>query len=265
MKQVLIIGANSYIARSFVRYIKKKENEICVTTVHATNGEWMKEDLSNYDSVVIVAAIVHQKETVHNKELFFEVNYDLPIQIARKAKDEGVTQVVFFSTMAVYGKKASCITENTKPNPDTLYGKSKLQAECALQKLITKNFIITILRPPMVYGSGCKGNYNRLVKFANIVPIYPRIHNKRSRISIHNLCSYLDEVLQNPTSGIFKPQDEMYADTIEIIKEIRASHNKTTVFIPGFEKGIRYCLKFNSTLRKVFGDYYYQKEKEHGI
>lgn len=267
MKKILIIGSSSYIGNVFEKYIMNKyavhkekhlKDGMIIEKVHASNGDWKNVNYEQYEVVIILAAIVHQKETDCMAGLYQEVNCDMPIEIAKKAKKAGVKQLVFLSTAAVYGSSVVRITKNTVPDPDTMYGKSKLEAENKLKLMGTDEFKIAIIRPPMVYGQECKGNYTRLLKLATYNPIYPKIHNKRSMIHIDNLCTYLEDIIQNGSSGTFFPQDEAYADTIMIVKNIRRNQGKATFIVPGTAWLVRVAMKRVGALRKMFGDWYYE-------
>lgn len=266
MKKILIVGANSYIGNEFEKHIMNKcschdemqtKEQVIIEKVHASNGDWKYVNYEQYDVVIILAAIVHQKEKNGMEELYRQVNYNMPIDIATKAKSAGVKQLIFMSTAAVYGSAVTHITKDTEPNPDTLYGKSKLEAEYKLREMETEDFRVAIIRPPMVYGEGCKGNYTRLVKLATYNPIYPKIHNKRSMIHIENLCDYMEDIIQNSRGGLFLPQDEIYVDTIMMIKRIREAQGKRTIIIPGTAWLVKLAMKHVGVVRKMFGDWYY--------
>ena len=267
MKKILIVGANSYIGNAFEKYIMNKcadheefhsKDEIIIEKVQASNGDWKYVNYELYDVVIILAAIVHQKEKSGMEELYRQVNYNMPIEIAAKAKKAGVKQLIFMSTAAVYGSVVTHITKDTVPDPDTLYGKSKLEAEYKLKEMDTEEFRVAIIRPPMVYGEGCKGNYTRLVKLAMYNPIYPKIHNKRSMIRIENLCDYIEEIIQDNSSGLFLPQDESYVDTIMMIKSIRLIQGKRTILLPGTTWLVKIIMKRVGVVRKMFGDWFYE-------
>ena len=267
MKKILIVGANSYIGNAFEKYIMNKctdhevihsKEEIIIEKVQASNGDWKYVNYEQYNVVIILAAIVHQKEKSGMEELYRQVNYDMPIEIAAKAKSAGVKQLIFMSTAAVYSSTVTHITKDTVPNPDTLYGKSKLETEYKLKEMDTEKFRVAIIRPPMVYGEGCKGNYTRLVKLATFNPIYPKIHNKRSMISIDRICHYMEEIIRNGSSGTFLPQDEEYADTMMTIKRIRMAQGKRTFLVPGTAWLVKLAMKRVGAVRKMFGDWYYE-------
>ena len=102
------------------------------------------------------------------------MNRDLAYETARKAEGEGVGQFIFLSSMSVYGIENGVINKDTPLNPNTAYGKSKLEAEELIKKLEDESFIIAILRPPMVYGKDCRGNYPRLAGLALRTLIFQR-------------------------------------------------------------------------------------------
>ncbi len=290
MRKVLIIGANSYIGKSFQKYItsyysddmeqgcviKEKitkeeilkedirrdyiQENMTINLISASNGAWKQEDFSLYDVVLHLSGIVHRKETDDMEELYDKVNHRLAVAIANKAKENSVKQFILMSTAAVFGSKETHITIDTKPNPTTFYGKSKLAAEQDISKLQSKEFLVAIIRPPMVYGEGCKGNYPKLVKLAKLTPIFPKLHNKRSMIYIDTLCEFLHMLIEQEGSGYYHPQDKDYVDTCELVVKIRKEMGKKTWLIGMFNSPIRQLTKQMGSLDKMFGDCYYDKK-----
>ena len=183
MKKILITGANSYIGMSFENYVKKYySGDYEVDTVDMIDGSWREKDFSGYDTVFHVAGIAHQKETKENAHLYYAVNRDMAIETAQKAKKDGVEHFVFLSSMSVYGMETGIITPQTVPNPKTNYGISKWQAEQGMETLISTTFKVAVVRPPMVYGEGCKGNYQTMAKLARKLPFFPWVENQRSML-----------------------------------------------------------------------------------
>lgn len=170
MKKILITGTGSYIGTSFAKYMQKYE-DYETDTVDVIDGSWRQKDFSLYDVVFHVAGIAHQKETKENAHLYYEVNKDLAIETAKKAKESGIKQFVLLSSMSVFGINKGIITQSTKPNPKSNYGKSKLLADIEIEKIADEPFKVAILRPPIVYRNGCKGNYQRLKKLALKTPL----------------------------------------------------------------------------------------------
>ena len=184
-----------------------------------------------------------------DKDLYFRVNRDLAYEVAKKAKKEGVSQFIFLSSMSVYGMETGVITRDTVPHPKSLYGKSKLEAEKLIEHLNDQTYKVAILRPPMVYGKGCKGNYPKLAKLAKITPLFPDIDNKRSMIYVDNLSKFLKVIIDDNQSGLFFPQNNEYVKTSELVKLIAKYNNKKIRLTKLFNPIIN-SLKFNSTVKK---------------
>lgn len=260
MKKILITGANSYIGTSFERYIKENyPDDYVVDTVDMIDGSWREKDFSGYDSVFHVAGIAHQKETKQNAPSYYNVNRDLAIETAQKAKNDGVKQFIFLSSMSVYGMDTGVITKKTAPNPKSNYGKSKLQAEEGINKLADGIFKVCTLRPPMVYGEGCKGNYQTLVSIAKKTPVFANYKNQRSMIHIDNLSSFVKEAIGGEYEGLFLPQDPEYVCTSKMVQSIAIDMGKQMklwgIFNP-FVSILKHC---TTKGKKAFGDLYYEK------
>lgn len=256
MKKILITGENSYIGTSVEKWLNRYPNKYFINTISVRGDSWKQKDFSGYDTVLHVAGIAHIRETKKNALLYYKVNRDLTIEIAKKAKKDGIEHFIFLSTMSVYGLETGVINEYTPLKPNSHYGRSKLQAEKAIKKLEDNNFKIAIIRPPMVYGKGCKGNYKKLSKFARITPVFPEINNKRSMIYIDNLSEYIRYIIDNKLSGIFLPQNKEYVNTTYLVQQIAKQHGKkikpTKIFNP-----LILLLKSNSLIKKVFGNLVY--------
>ena len=262
LKRILITGAESYIGTAFEKWASQYSGQYEIETIDVRSNAWEKKSFNSYDVVCHLAAIVHVKE--NNTDMYFKVNRDLAFEIAKKAKEKGVEQFIFLSTMGVYGDEIGFIDENTKPNPKTPYAQSKLEAEYLLNELADKNFNVTILRPPIVYGKGCRGNYLRLAKMALKVPIFPKVNNKRSMIYIDNLSEFMRLSIDNKLTGLYFPQNREYVNTTELVQIIAESHGKdlrvTSVLNPFVSLGT----KLSKTFGKVFGSFTYDKKMPGG-
>lgn len=202
MKKILVAGEHSYIGVSFKNFMLDYSDKYIVDMKGTRNWQPVPKEFTGYDIVVNVAGIAHRKETSENRHLYYEVNRDLAISMAKSAKEAGVKQFVQISTMSVYGLNEGHITKNTAINPINAYGKSKAEADEAIKELEDESFIFTCLRPPMVYGKGCKGNYQLLRKFALKSPLFPAYHNQRSMIYIGNLCKFIKYVIDSRKHGL---------------------------------------------------------------
>ncbi len=275
-KRVLITGTNGYLGTSFEQYIKNyngnmPQNLWHVTFVSMRNEKWREMDFSEYDVILHTAAIVHRKEEPDMEQLYYDVNCKLAKELAEKAKKDMAEanaktgekrnmQFVFLSTMSVYGKVLGRITAETAPSPTNFYGKSKLAAEEALQELASENFIVSIVRPPMIYGKECTGNYRLLEKLATKIPFFPKTSNERSMLYVDNLSEFLRLVMEKEVGGVFCPQNAEYVNTSDMVATIRKSYGKKGVTIPGFGWLLNIFAGKISLFAKVFGTLTYEKE-----
>lgn len=267
-KKILITGANSYIGTSVERWLNNQEGSYEVDTLDLKNEKWTRYDFSSYDVIYHVAGIAHAdmgRVTEETKKLYYSVNTDLAIKVAKKAKKEGVNQFIFMSSMIVYsGCKQDMITSDTIPVPLNFYGDSKLQADIQLEKLRDDSFKVVILRPPMIYGKGSKGNYPRLAKLASRLWLFPMVKNERSMLHIDNLCEFVKLMIDNQESGIFFPQNSEYVNTSNMVKQIAEVKKHKIHIVKGFNwciKLIKRCPgKIGNITSKVFGSSIYSKE-----
>lgn len=259
MKKILITGTNSYIGTSFENYIKENfSEEYEVSSLDMIGDGWRSKDFSGYDAVFHVAGIAHRKETAENADLYYKVNRDLVIETCKKAKEAGVGQFVFLSSMSVYGMDTGIITKETVPDPKTNYGKSKLQAEEGILPLADESFRVCVLRPPMVYGEGCKGNYQSIVKIVEKSPVFPRVKNRRSSIHVDNLASFVRMAIDKNLQGIYFPQNEKSQSTKELARDIAKSKNKKIYFSVLLGLAVIIFRPFITKLKKAFGTLVYE-------
>lgn len=259
MKKIIITGANSYIGTSFERLIRENNSgNYQVQTIDMIDGSWREKSFAGYDVVFHVAGIAHQKETKENAHLYYEINRDLATEVAKKAKADGIKQFVFLSSMSVYGMDTGVITKQTKPNPKSNYGKSKLQAEKQICNLIDDTLKVCVLRPPMVYGKNCKGNYNTIIKIVKMFPFFPRVNNKRSMVHIDTLVAFIKKVIDEELDGLFFPQDDEYVKTMELAKNIATEMGKR-IYMSYLLGLVVICFRpFSRTLKKAFGSLIYK-------
>lgn len=263
MKKVLITGANSYIGTSFEKFINKNhKDEIKISTLDMMNPSWKEFDFSNFDVVFHVAVIAHAdvgNVSEEVKEKYYKVNRDLTLEVANIAKDNGVKQFIFMSSMIIYsGCKETYITKETVPQAENFYGDSKLQADLALQKLTDETFKVCILRPPMIYGKGSKGNYPLLVKLATKLPVFPIVKNRRSMLHIDNLCEFIRLIIDNEEAGVFFPQNDEYTNTSDMVEMIAKVKGHKIIMIPGVNFMIQLMAKvpgkIGTLANKAFGN-----------
>ena len=268
MKRILITGANSFIGTTFERFMSTYAKEYQVDTVDMIDGTWREKDFSKYDVVFHVAGIAHSdtgKIKPEKEALYRKVNTDLTIETAKKAKNDGVKQFIFMSSEIVYGKSAGIgkqkiITKDTKPEPENCYGDSKLQAELGITPLASDSFKVVILRPPMIYGKGGKGNFLTLEKFAKKYSIFPKIKNERSMLYVGNLVEFIKLMIDNDESGTFYPQNAEYSNTSELARMIREANGKKMHLLRGFGPLLKLLSHVTGLVNKAFGNLVYDQE-----
>ena len=264
MKKVLITGKNSYVGTNIERWLNKEQNQFEVTTVGTINDEWKQADFSNFDSVFHVAGIAHVNAKKSMAPLYYQVNCDLTKQIAKYAKEAGVKQFIFMSSMIVFHEsqslKSEMLTSDTRPCPNGFYGDSKLQAEIGLKELECPTFKVVILRPPMIYGPNSKGNFLRLGWLATKTPIFPAFHNKRSMLYIDNLAECVKQLILLEKTGTYYPQNKELADTVEIVDFFAKKYNHKIWISKLFNPLVRIGSPFVQALNKMFATYYYDPQ-----
>ncbi|MBQ8941758.1 MAG: NAD-dependent epimerase/dehydratase family protein [Firmicutes bacterium] len=250
---IVITGKNGYIGSILKSYLEKQGLEVRRADVR---GEVDDNVFKDAECVIHTAGIVHNKKA--DSALYESVNTVLTKKLAEIAKNSGVKHFVFFSTMSVYGMSEGAVTKGTAPKPVNDYGKSKLAAEKLLFCMQTDDFKITVLRPPMVYGMGCPGNYALLSKLVKKVPVFPSVENKRSLLYIENLCECVTRVIKEEITGIVCPQNKKYVNTAEMCAYIAKTNGKK-IFLSKFLGKIIPFIKINAA-KKAFGSLYYDTD-----
>lgn len=272
MKRILIAGANSYIGSSFEQYLSQWPDKYQVETLDMRGDNWQTASFAGYHTVFYVAGIAHintKKLNRQAQESYWNVNAVLPVETARKAKEAGVGQFIFLSSMSVYGEVGRTnppivITRETQPAPRDIYGESKLAAEGALNVLKFSGFRVCILRPPMVYGTGAKGNFKALVEIARRLPIFPDISNQRSMLHVDNLCTFVKELIDLNESGLFYPQDPEYIATSQLVRALALQQSKTIRLSKILNPFVYLLMRFPGEVglkaRKAFGGLLYEQD-----
>lgn len=272
MKKILITGANSYVGTAVSAWLNNRPEDYQVDTVDMIDGTWREKDFSAYDVVYHVAGIAHVdvgKVSEEQKAFYYKINTDLAVETAQKAKKDGVGQFIFMSSIIIYGesggfREVKMITKDTEPNPANFYGDSKWQADQKIRELEDDTFKVVMVRPPMIYGKGSKGNYPVLAKMAKKLPVFPIVHNQRSMLHIDNLCEFIRLMIDNEETGIFFPQNKEYSETSKMVETIAkcAGHKMwmtriltPLVWIASYIPG-----KVSGLVHKAFGNLTYDHE-----
>ena len=268
MKKILIAGAGSYIGQSVCTYLQKWPQDYQVDMMRMSDGSWKEKSFRGYDALLHLAGIVHQEQSKTDNNLaplYEQVNTQLALETAQKAKSDGVGQFIFMSSASVYGLtaplgKTVMITKDTPLNPIDNYGISKVKAEEGLQRLADDNFRLAILRPPIVYGKGCKGNFVILEKMAKRLPVFPKVENKRSMIYMDNLSELIRLIVDDRAQGIFCPQNNEYSNTSDMVSQIAHANGREMLLIGGFNWALKLMRHVTPKVDKAFGSLCYDFE-----
>lgn len=271
MKKVLITGTNSYIGTSFEKWVKENCSDIAIDTQDMRGDAWKSRSFHGFDAVFHVAGIAHAdvgKVSKEQKQMYYKINSELTADCARKAKEEGVGQFVFMSSIIVYGESAGIgqarvITKDTPLTPANFYGDSKVKAEEKLGELADGQFKVVILRPPMIYGKDSRGNYPALAKMARKLPFFPDVRNERSMLYVGNLCKFVSLMILNEENGVFFPQNREYVRTSEMVSHIAREHQKRMHLTKAFNPVLAFMGKAGGKpgrlVNKAFGNMVYEK------
>ena len=274
-KKVLITGAHSYIGESLEKWGRQHYPNLTIHTIDMTNSAWQEYDFSSYDTVFHVAGIAHAdvgRASEEEKQMYYAVNTDLALDTARKARECGVWQFIFMSSMIVYGESSPCkkqkiIDEETIPAPANFYGDSKWQADKGIRAMGDEKFRTAVLRPPMIYGKGSKGNYPVLAKLAGKLPVFPSVQNCRSMLHIDNLCEFLCRLILSGEGGVYFPQNARYAGTSELVKAIGAAREKKirTLGVLNPAVSVASCMpgRIGRLANKAYGNMVYDHRLSH--
>lgn len=296
MKRILITGANSYIGMSLERYLLEynafQGRELYrVDRISQRDTVWESYNFHGYDAVFQASGIAHVDTgavTQEQQAMYYQVNCDLAVATARKAQEAGVGLFLYPSSIIVYGdsapyRKSRVITPETPADNSHFYGNSKIRAEEELGRLILerkgdspvsgqaaqeeseaeKEFQVAILRLPMVYGKGSKGNYPLLAKLADKLPFFPDVQNQRSMIYIENLCEFIRQRIEEGKGGLYFPQNAEYTTTSQMVQEIAAAHGRKVRLLKGMNPLValasRMPGKIGVMTNKAFGSLVYDK------
>ncbi len=260
--KLLLTGSSGFIGSYFQDNYSDRYD---IKTFSFLKDDLENLDLTQIDVVIHLSALVHQMGGAV-KEEYWRVNVDQALALAQKARQSGVKQFVFMSSVKVYGEESDiAYTEITKCEPQDDYGKSKLEAENLLMEMEDDDFKISIIRTPIVYGYGVKANIQNLIQLVNKIFLLPfgDIANKRSMVYIGNLCHLIDEIITQEKSGIFLASDDEPLSTTRLIELIAKELDKKVYLVkipffknllkivkPSFHKRLYESLKVDNSKTK---------------
>jgi UDP-glucose 4-epimerase len=247
---VLVTGASGFVGRHVVPALAREgwsvrravrspegmDDEVVIETI-GPETDWQAA-LQGVDAVVHLAARVHHKHEEHAVQLYRNVNIAGTLHLARSAATAGVRQFIFVSTVLVHGRSnegRAPFSEDDILTPRGLYGMSKAAAEAGLKTLARDSAMkISVIRPPLVYGAGAKGNFALLTRAVSLgLPLpFAAIHNHRAFLAVQNLSSFILRRLSHPdpTSNyeIFLVADKEQVSTPEFIERLAKAAGKNS-------------------------------------
>jgi UDP-glucose 4-epimerase len=247
---VLVTGASGFVGRhvapalardgwSVRRAVRSPEgvdDEVVIESI-GPETDWTAA-LAGVDAVVHLAARVHHKHEEHAVQLYRNVNIAGTLHLARCAATAGVRQFIFVSTVLVHGRSnegRAPFSEDDILTPRGLYGMSKAAAEAGLRTLARDSDMkISVIRPPLVYGAGAKGNFALLTRAVNLgMPLpFGAIHNHRAFLAVQNLSSFIQRRLAHPDPAsnfeIFLVADKEQVSTPEFIERLAKAAGKSS-------------------------------------
>lgn len=249
MTKVMLTGANGFVgsalisrleSRSDVRVISAVRNGelgadcIAVGDIHGRTD--FTEALAQVDVVIHAAARAHIMRDEVSEPLaeYRKVNVEGTLNLARQAIAAGVRRFIFLSSIKVNGEatvNGKKFSARDVPAPEDAYGVSKLEAEQGLLKLSAESGMeVVIIRPPLVYGPGVKGNFASMIKLVDKGLPLPlgAIHNKRSLVGINNLVDLINRCLDHPAAAnqIFLAGDDRDLSTTELLRGVGEAMGK---------------------------------------
>lgn len=248
-----ITGSTGFVGRE----IMKLNDGVRFVPINLRDPKWIDDDFSSFDSILHLAGKAHDMKN-ENPAQYYEINVDLTSKLIEKCLSSNCPHFIYMSSIKIYGDTvSSIINENSPYNPTDDYGKSKQQAEELL--LAESNKIsIAIIRPPLIYGPGVKGNMLKLMKLAkkDIYLPFKEMGNARTLVSLSNLSQLIVKIALTKSSGIFLASDGDPKSTSEIIRAIKNAFgiNHKLLKIPKVARNLLRLVK-PSLYTRLFGNY----------
>jgi len=229
MQNLLVTGSSGFVGKELLKSLSTKYN---IRPISLRSVSVEDVDFNDIDCVLHLAGMAHQMQKI-DPQIYFDVNRDLTLKLASKAKSSGVRGFVFISSVKVYGDANSNEVQNelSACSPNDPYGQSKFEAELGLGKLDDPTFSVAIIRAPLVYGSGVKGNLSRIMKLVKMLPVLPLggVGNERSMVYVGNLIALIDKVIDTNSNGVFIAGDQKPHSTSRLVELIANNLGKKVI------------------------------------
>jgi nucleoside-diphosphate-sugar epimerase len=223
---ILITGASGFVGKNLINYLKNYQFQI------NTYNRKLEIDLRTVSTIVHLAGKAHDLKNVSVPQEYYDANFELTKKLYDQFLKSSAQKFIFISSVkASADKVVGILNESDEPNPQTHYGKSKLQAEEYItSQMLPEGKSYYILRPCMIHGPGNKGNLNLLYKVVSKGIPWPlaSFENKRSFLSVENLCFVIKQLAESNSidSGIYNVADDISISTNDLISIISRSLNK---------------------------------------
>lgn len=255
MTKIMLTGASGFVGSALMAALasaasihvvtavrKGGAGPDCVAVGNIDGNTVFSEALAEVDVVIHAAARAHIMRDEVDDPLaeYRKVNVDGTLNLARQAVAAGVRRFVFLSSIKVNGEataQGSPFQADDVPVPEDAYGVSKLEAEQGLMRVMAETGMeVVIIRPPLVYGSGVKGNFASMIKLIDRgVPLpLGAIHNKRSLVGIDNLVDLIIRCIDHPTAAnqVFLVGDGEDVSTTQLLRDVAKAMGKAARLIP---------------------------------
>lgn len=230
MNNISLTGATGFVGSNLIIYIQGSFQIHSISRYELSSVN--QKLLNNTEVFIHLAGKAHDLKKVSDPQEYYEVNFELTKKLYDAFLQSDAKKFIFVSSVkAAADSVGGVLTEDTIPSPKTDYGKSKLMAEQYIQSQpLPEGKSYYILRPCMIHGPGNKGNLNLLYQFVKKGIPYPLagFDNKRSFLSIENLCFIIKELIERNdiASGIYHVVDDQPLSTNEVVNILSSSINK---------------------------------------
>lgn len=227
-QRIILTGATGFVGLNVQKYLKENYeiNSLSVRYIPTQSFKLIG------DVIIHLAGKAHDLKKISNPSDYYEANFELTKQLFNSFLKSEASVFIFMSTVkAVADEVVGVLTEEHISKPKTHYGIAKHQAEeFILSQTLPLGKRVYILRPCMIHGPGNKGNLNLLYQLVSKGLPWPlgAFKNKRSFLSIENLCFVINELLQNAAipSGIYNVADDESLSTNDLIELLGQSLGK---------------------------------------